>query len=121
MLQVAGWLQAQSIHNVAQILCGAQRGGLNSNVFTQSGTAGFASKQKLNKILRHCTNICDQLFCGMRGKLRDEQNGIAVRLHGCSSDGAQPVVCCVVQLRKVIAWNNKGTSLCSVIAGEQVK
>lgn len=61
VLQVAGGLQAQSIHHVAQVV-----------------------------------DICGQLFSGMGAQLGNEQDDIAVRLHGRPSDGAQPVVGCVI-------------------------
>lgn len=58
----------------------------------------------------YCTDVCGQLFSGMDAQLGNEQDGVTVGLHGRPSDGAQPVVCCVVQLWKVIAWNRgKGT------------
>lgn len=57
----------------------------------------------------YCTNICGQLFSGMVRELGDKQNSITVGLHGCSSNRAQPVVCCVVQLWKVVTCNNRTT------------
>ena len=53
----------------------------------------------------NCTDICGQLFRGMGAELRDEQDGVTVSLHGCPGNGAKPVVCCVVQLGKVVTWN----------------
>jgi len=49
------------------------------------------------------TDIGGQLFGGASAQLGNEQDGVAVGLHGGPSDGAQPVVGRVVQLGKVIA------------------
>lgn len=43
----------------------------------------------------------------MAAQLWDEQDGVAVRLHGGPGDGAQPVVSRVVQLGEVVAWRRE--------------
>ncbi|KAF3853498.1 hypothetical protein F7725_014186 [Dissostichus mawsoni] len=88
---------------------GQQFGGL-SEVFwfgPQQGddvlqAAGRLQAQSVHHVAQICTDICGQLFSGMGAQLGDEQDGVTVGLHGCPGDGAQPVICSVVQLGKIV-------------------
>lgn len=62
---------------------------------------------KTKRLLGLCTYVCGQLLGGVAAQLWDEQDGVAVRLHGGPSDGAQPVVGRVVQLGEVVAWRRE--------------
>lgn len=99
MLQGAGGLQAQSVHHVAQIVCGAGTG--ESVPQKKIENASFICLQTLG-MSESCTDICSELFGGVGAELVNEQDGVAVSLHGSPGDGAQPVVCGIVQLWKVI-------------------
>lgn len=97
MLQVAGRLQAQSVHHVTQVVCGKAETGDSAK-----------QRQKTQHTLgrpENCTDISGQLFGEARAELGDEKDGVTVGLHGRPGDGAQPVVSSVVQFREVVTWD----------------
>lgn len=97
VLQVAGRLQAQSVHHVTQVVCG------------EAETGGSAPQRQNPELTlsrpENCTDVRSQLFGGARAELGDEQDDVTVGLHGRPGNGAQPVVGGVVQLREVVAWD----------------
>lgn len=60
------------------------------------------------------TNVRGQLLGGVWCELWDLQDDLAVRLHGGSGDGAQPVIGHVVQLRQLISCTD---SPCQLLLG----
>lgn len=57
------------------------------------------------------TNVCGKLLGRVHSERRDLQDGLAVRLHGRSGNGAQPVISHVVQLRHLISCTEHSREL----------